>query len=260
MRPARKTHPLATLGLSVLFSLWLLSILHYFRIVEITLWVAVVIMLLGGLVFFLFFGRLPISRQSETATRRDISSDATALYKFGLPLLSLGLGIGLLVLFLIQGSGVSVVMPFVGLGLSAVFIYGLPVLFLGFGIGLYAVGMIQQSTGVSYLIPYFVISGLGGAFASYWYTGSAKKVTIHNGSLIISNYRDKIVVPLRDVESVAGSRFLTPDRVWINLRKPTQFDTRIMFVPKRRWFRFFRFFSVHPIVEELERLIQEHRR
>ncbi len=77
-----------------------------------------------------------------------------------------------------------------------------------------------------------------------------KRVRIDGDSLLISNYRTEIRVPLSDIVDVTENRALNHHPVTITLRHETQFGRTITFMPKLRFFPFLR----HPIVAELRAL------
>ncbi|HTF33533.1 MAG TPA: hypothetical protein VK714_07505 [Myxococcota bacterium] len=92
---------------------------------------------------------------------------------------------------------------------------------------------------------------LGGNFI-YWGCMRLKTVSMSGDALIISNYRRRVDVPLRDVEAISGSMFMSPELIWLRFRHPTPFGEKIVFMPKVR----FHFgFSRHPLVAELRALI-----
>ena len=92
---------------------------------------------------------------------------------------------------------------------------------------------------------------LGGGFI-YWGCMRLKTVSMSGDALIISNYRRRVDVPLRDVEVISGSMFMSPELIWLRFRHPTPFGEKIVFMPKVR----FHFgFSRHPLVAELRALI-----
>jgi len=86
-----------------------------------------------------------------------------------------------------------------------------------------------------------------GAGFLYW-TRHFKRVDIDDTALHISNYRQEITVPFRDIEEVSENRWLGIHPVTVHFRRDTDFGTSIVFMPKTRWFPFF---SSHPIVSEL---------
>jgi hypothetical protein len=51
-----------------------------------------------------------------------------------------------------------------------------------------------------------------------------KKVSLTADVFVISNYRSRIDVPLRDVERVSGSRFMSPELIRLRFRRPTPLD------------------------------------
>ena len=80
-----------------------------------------------------------------------------------------------------------------------------------------------------------------------WACLGLKRVTLTEGSLLISNFRREIVVPLRDVASV-GRTVLGLNAVVIDFARDTAFGRRIKFLPRRRflWFAW-----THPVVDRL---------
>ena len=75
--------------------------------------------------------------------------------------------------------------------------------------------------------------------------------------MIVSNYVEEADVPLIDVERVSGSVLLSPELVWIHLRRPSTFGQKIVFMPTMRMFHGF---SRHPIVAELQGIVEAARR
>jgi hypothetical protein len=91
---------------------------------------------------------------------------------------------------------------------------------------------------------------VGGAFI-YWACMRLKKVRLDGDTLVVSNYLHQIEVPLRDVESVSGSVFVSPELIWLHLRRPGPMGDKLVFMPKLRFsLRLFR----HPLVAELRSL------
>jgi hypothetical protein len=87
----------------------------------------------------------------------------------------------------------------------------------------------------------------------YWCYMRIKEVWLKDNVLIVSNFRKKIVIPLCDIERVSGSIWVSPELVWLHLRRPTDFGTKIIFTPK--W-RFLSGFTWHPTVRELQKLTE----
>jgi len=94
----------------------------------------------------------------------------------------------------------------------------------------------------------FLVATLAGGAFIYWACIRLKRVALDDQALYISNYHREIVVPLRDIEFVTESRWINIHPITIHLQRDTEFGTRIVFMPKVRWFAFC---SSHPIVAEL---------
>jgi hypothetical protein len=91
-----------------------------------------------------------------------------------------------------------------------------------------------------------------------------KRVRLHNGLLLVSNYRREIVVRLADVESVQQRALLMYGPVVIRLTRPSAFGRRIVFFPrgKRPYghvLGIIPYHRPHPIVEQLTTLAREAR-
>jgi hypothetical protein len=86
----------------------------------------------------------------------------------------------------------------------------------------------------------------------YWFSMRLKKVSLDGQILVISNYRRRIEVPLREIEEVSGSLLMTPELVWLRFRRPTAMGTKVVFMPK---IRFSFGLSRHPVVAELRALV-----
>ncbi len=97
------------------------------------------------------------------------------------------------------------------------------------------------------------VTAIGGS-AVYWACARIKKVSLDADTLLISNYRQTLAVPLCDVEKVSGSLFVNPELIWLHLRHPTPMGKKIVFMPPVRMFRGF---SRHPLLAELRALIAE---
>lgn len=104
-------------------------------------------------------------------------------------------------------------------------------------------------------IRWYVLTAtvLGGA-AIYWSCMRLKKVTLDGDVILISDFRKEIAIPLLDVERASGSVLMNPELVWLHFRRPTEFGTKIVFMGK--W-RFSFGFTRHPVVEDLEKLIEQ---
>jgi len=86
------------------------------------------------------------------------------------------------------------------------------------------------------------------AIGSGWLV-SIKQVRLDGDDLLVSNFRDEVRVPLREVVRVEASRFTNPDRIRLHLRFETPFGARITFLPPMRWRLGF---SPHPLAQQLQ--------
>ena len=91
-----------------------------------------------------------------------------------------------------------------------------------------------------------------GAALFYWACMRIKRVFLDRRELVISNYRRTIRVPLRDVERVSASLLMSPELIWLHLRRPTELGSRIVFMPKQRFFGGWR---RHPLARRLNELL-----
>src|SRR5262245_30467268 len=98
----------------------------------------------------------------------------------------------------------------------------------------------------------FAAATLAGSALLYWVCMRLKSVSLRAHTLVISNYRDEIEVPLHDVEGVSGSLMVSPELVWLRFCRGTRFGTKIVFMPK---LRFTLGFSRPPLVARLRTMI-----
>jgi hypothetical protein len=80
-----------------------------------------------------------------------------------------------------------------------------------------------------------------------------RTVRLRGETLLVTGLMREIEVPLRDVERVGGSRWLQPELMWIEFRRPTELGSRIFFLPP--WRLFGGFATRHPLVRELDALV-----
>lgn len=78
-----------------------------------------------------------------------------------------------------------------------------------------------------------------------------KRVQVDGGTLLVSDYRTTIRVPAADVEEVTENRWISMHPVTLHFRRPTEFGTEVVFMPK---VRVFGFATSHPVVAELRAL------
>ena len=97
----------------------------------------------------------------------------------------------------------------------------------------------------------FLAALLVGSGVIYWSGIRVKRVSLESDAFLISNYRDEIRVPLLDVERVSASMFCNPELIWLHLRRPTRFGSRVVFIAPARFFAFGR----HPLATELNSIV-----
>lgn len=83
-----------------------------------------------------------------------------------------------------------------------------------------------------------------------------KRVTIEGSDLLISNFLRTIRVPLSQVCGVRENALINIHPVYIRFQEPTEFGSRIVFMPEVRMFSLF---GSHPIVAELMTLARQAR-
>jgi hypothetical protein len=97
-------------------------------------------------------------------------------------------------------------------------------------------------------------------FAGAWVAGSAliwwacarlKRVRVDGQALYISNFLKEISVPLGMIVDVTENTWVNIHPVTVHFRAPTEFGSKITFMPPAR---FLAMFSSDPVVAELKRL------
>ncbi len=79
-----------------------------------------------------------------------------------------------------------------------------------------------------------------------WFGAGLKKVRRDGEFLYVSNYRREIKVPFSEVVSVTEIIWISPPRVTVHFRAPTEFGQTITFMP-----RMLVLWMSHPVVQEL---------
>lgn len=91
-----------------------------------------------------------------------------------------------------------------------------------------------------------------GLFIFYWFYFRLKKVCVFGDFLYVSNFMKEIQISLTEVEKITENILAGHNPVTIHLKTPSEFGRKILFMPT---FRFFAFFSSHPITDELRNLV-----
>lgn len=101
--------------------------------------------------------------------------------------------------------------------------------------------------------PFFAVATIvGGAFI-YWSVVRLKRVQLDGNCLVVSNYFATVRIPLSDVSLMEGTVLISPELVFVSLRRPSRFGNKIVFMPP---IRLFGRFTTHPIVAELYKLLE----
>ncbi len=108
----------------------------------------------------------------------------------------------------------------------------------------------RDPAGLDFLMP---AVGLIVFLTIYLLVGRCKRVELLGHVFIVSSGSRTIEIPIREVDFVGGSRFARPERIWLALREPSDFGSRIHFLPPPRLLGFF---SAHPLVAELQSIVE----
>lgn len=91
--------------------------------------------------------------------------------------------------------------------------------------------------------------------AVYKTIGRLKRVSHDDNMLYISNFREEIRVPLRDVVNISEQRWnMGVHTVTIEFSKQTDFGDKIIFIPALKFYELYR---SHRIVNDLRSLVAE---
>ena len=102
----------------------------------------------------------------------------------------------------------------------------------------------------------FLAATVLGGLSLYWFCMRLKRVEIDDRWLYVSNYLREIRVPLEQIEGVSENRWVNIRPITVEFRRDTDFGLHISFMPKTRWWRFW---SAHPVVGELEEAVRQAR-
>lgn len=90
-----------------------------------------------------------------------------------------------------------------------------------------------------------------GMVALAWFLSRAKRVWIEDDELIVGEFTEETRYPLKDIYKVTATRFWNPEQVRVFFNSPSKEQKSIFFYPPIRWFRFW---SQHPVAEEIRQL------
>jgi hypothetical protein len=102
----------------------------------------------------------------------------------------------------------------------------------------------------------FLLAWLAGSAFIYWSCIRLKEVSLDEDFLYVSNYLKEIAIPLSEIQDVTENIWINIHPVTIQLKSPSEFGDKIVFMPPAR---FFAFFSSHPVVSELKELARSKR-
>jgi len=98
----------------------------------------------------------------------------------------------------------------------------------------------------------FLTITIVGALFIWWTCIRLKRVRMDHHALYVSNYAKDIEVPLANVAEVTENRWINIHPVTLVFHAKTEFGSRIVFMPKVRWFAFW---SSHPVVDDIRRAV-----
>ena len=87
-----------------------------------------------------------------------------------------------------------------------------------------------------------------------WFARRLKFVSIDDDFLYVSQYRKQAQIPLTHIESVKENFWTNPKLITITLNQPSEFGTKIVFVPPVLILAAFR---SHPIVKEIKTAVHQ---
>lgn len=100
--------------------------------------------------------------------------------------------------------------------------------------------------------PRFVFLSMfvSGAVIYYFTVSKFMAVAVDESFLYVSNFLKEISIPLSNIRDVTEIIWLKGNPVTIHLRTPSEFGSKITFIPKSKGF--LKFFQSHPVVAELK--------
>jgi hypothetical protein len=97
----------------------------------------------------------------------------------------------------------------------------------------------------------FLMIWIAGTLGFLWMAASLKRVRVDSQCLYVSNYLRETSTPFSNIKDVTENRWVNYHPVTIHFRDAIEFGDKIRFMPKQRYFGFWR---SHPIVGELKEL------
>lgn len=131
------------------------------------------------------------------------------------------------------------------------------------GLWLFIVGLITlmaflglEPKSTSQPLPKFLLLGMliGGATIYYFTVMKFMAVAVDNRFLYVSNFLKEVSIPLSNVRNVTEIVWLRGNPVTIHLRTPSEFGSKITFIPKSKGFT--KSLQSHPVVAELRQMTQ----
>ncbi len=107
---------------------------------------------------------------------------------------------------------------------------------------------VQSGAWTSHDRRFFLAFWIGGSVFLSWFGGRLKWVRLDGDSLLVSNYRTEVRIPLTEIANVTQDILWQPSTITIHLRNASPMGKRIVFIAESAWF----FLSKeHPLVDEL---------
>lgn len=102
----------------------------------------------------------------------------------------------------------------------------------------------------------FVTLWIAGSGYIIWFARRLKFVSIDENFIYVSQWRKEIQIALEHIEAVKQNFLANPKTVTLTLNQPSEFGTKIVFIPSSLAFAAFR---PHPVVEEIETAVHRRR-
>lgn len=115
---------------------------------------------------------------------------------------------------------------------------------------------IYNYEGTSSFKWFVLVCLLGGSIFLRWFSVRLKVVSLQGEQIVVSDYRSKETISLRQIEEVTETRIWNPKLIKLRLNRPGRWGDEIVFIAPIR-FQFI--FSNHPLVKELRHMIQTTR-